>query len=101
MPSDTVLQKALKYFAEGRINVIHVDRDNAEALVEVQGSRKEPYKVRFTGTPGTPGWVDDCDAHIAECVHVVCALGVVDMKRPEGETTFGGDPDIDALLADS
>lgn len=69
-------EKAFRYVEEGRVKVISIDRENGMALVEVQGSKEDPYRVRYAGGV----WTDNCDAKQWRCSHVVAAGLVIDMS---------------------
>lgn len=60
--------KAHQYLVEGRVQVMAAN--DISAWVEVQGSDKDPYVVRFGSEAG---WWCDCPARKPLCAHVVAA----------------------------
>jgi hypothetical protein len=87
--NSTVEAKARKYFNEGRFKIVTLDE------VHVQGSKPEPYIVKWSGT----AWYCNCEARVAGCTHNELAkmlfpdkVPVVDLKPAEE------DPELDELL---
>lgn len=87
--------KADRYIAEGRVKpeVVHIIGGELQgAVVWVQGSDAEPYKVESNGA----AWWCDCPAHSMDCAHVIAAKTVIDAhQRIEFPNS---DPELDALI---
>lgn len=67
--------KAERYLAEGRVKVVELEESSA--LIEVQGSREKPYRVKWTGE----AWVCDCESRIYRCTHVICGQSLIAKKE--------------------
>ena len=91
MSRESVEDKALRYIAEDRINVVRVDPHTGEADVAARGSGPEPYRVMLRAG----AWSCDCPAQI-RCAHQVASGLVV---RPEAHAPAFGTGDLDAVFA--
>jgi len=86
--------KARRYLADGKVNVIHAAPGDCE--VAVQGSKPEPYRVRLVGAT----WSCPCEARSWRCAHVVAAGLVIPSDfLVEGFGSPTMDTDLDELLA--
>lgn len=94
MARESVEEKALRYIAEGRVNVVAVDQGRNTATVEVKGSHPSPYKVDFRGGE----WTDNCDARVSRCAHVVAASMVVHLETDV--RLYETSEDLDRLLSE-